>query len=327
MIFELLEEAQRLRASDLHLAAGAVPRVRVHGEISFLKANSLSAMELEGLAAELLSSEDLAVLNKMGQVDCAVNAGQERFRLNIFRQRQGLSIAIRIIKSNPPDCKELGLPPSIISLAELKQGLVLIGGPTGSGKSTTLAALINKLNKEKQLHIITLEDPVEYIYPEGSCLINQREVGRDTQSFASGLRAALREDPDVILVGELRDADTMATALTAAETGHLVLATIHTTDAVSSINRILDVLSEHQQQVQTQLADCLQGVVCQRLLPRRDENGRVGAFEVLVVTDALRSLIREGRTCQISSYLQTGARHGMQTMASSVNELKRQGII
>ena len=328
MIYELLEQACSLQASDLHLAVDQLPKVRIHGRLRSLAEARISAAELEGMTAELLSNEALEQLRKTGQVDCSIGVGlADRFRLNIFRQRGKLAMAVRIIQSEPPDCSKLGLPESVCNLALLKQGLILFAGPTGSGKSSTMAALVNKLNQEKQLHIITLEDPVEYIYPEGSCLINQREVGMDTKSFASGLRAALRQDPDVILVGEMRDAETMATALTAAETGHLVLATIHTTDAVSSINRIMDVLSDHQQQVRAQLADCLQGVVSQRLIIKSNGQGRVGAFEVLIVTEALRNLIREGRTCQISSYMQTGVKLGMQTMESSLKELKRKGII
>ena len=200
-------------------------------------------------------------------------------------------------------------------------------GPTGSGKSTTLAALLQRINMSRAVHIVTLEDPVEYLYPQGEALISQREIGRDTASFASGLRSALRQDPDVILVGELRDSESIAMALSAAETGHLVFATLHTQDAAGSINRILDALPERLAQVRTQLAECLQAIVCQRLLPRADGRGRVAAFEVLVATEALRNLIREGRTHQLESYIQTGKRFGMVTLAEAVSELRRQGII
>lgn len=326
MIFSLLEQARKVHASDLHLAAGFVPKVRINGVLSSLGDAVLSANDMEAAAAELLPSDALEELRRDGQADCAwAQSHEKRFRINVFRQQGSLAMAIRIIQEQPPTCEELGLPASIGSFAALKQGLVLIGGPTGSGKSSTLAALINKINQEKQLHIITLEDPIEYVYYGGSCLINQREIGRDTKSFASGLRAALREDPDVILVGEIRDAETMATALTAAETGHLVFATIHINDAVSCINRILDTLSA--QHVRTQLAECLQGIVCQRLFPRSDGSGRVGVFEVLIGTEALRSLIRDGRTHQIHSYMQTGSRQGMQTMESSISALRKKGLI
>lgn len=326
MIFQLLEQARSFNASDLHLSAGSVPKVRINGVLSSLGEQALSAADIESLAASILKSDDFAMLYKNGQVDCGIGQSfEKRFRVNVFRQQGSIAMAVRIIQSSPPSCTELGLPQSVIGFTELKQGLVLIGGPTGSGKSTTLAALINKINQEQQLHIITLEDPIEYIYSGGKSLVNQREVGRDTNSFASGLRAALREDPDVIMVGELRDAETMATALTAAETGHLVLATIHINDAVNCVNRILDMLPERQ--IKAQLADCLQGIVCQRLVVRSDGQGRIGAFEVLVATDALRSLIRDGKTCQISSYLQTGAKYGMVTLSAYIEQLRKKGLI
>lgn len=326
MIYKFFNGARRLGASDLHLAAASVPMVRINGSLSRMEEVVLTAMDMERLAAELLSGENMELLQRTGQVDCAAGSASEgRFRINVFRQQGSLAMAVRIIPEKIPSCEELGLPVSVCNMAKLKQGLVLIGGPTGSGKSTTMAALINSINQEQQLHIITLEDPVEYIYPKGSCLINQREIGRDTNDFAAGLRAALREDPDVILVGELRDAETMATALMAAETGHLVIATIHVADAVGCINRILDMLT--MQPIRSQLADCLQGIVCQRLVERSDGSGRIGAFEVLVGTEALRSLIREGRTHQIPSYIQTGSRYGMTTMTAYMEQLRRKGLI
>lgn len=326
MIYELLKEARRLGASDLHLTVKSVPRVRINGQLKVLNQKMYTAGELERFAAELLDAEAMLELQKNGQVDRAIGKDSEgRFRINVFRQQGNIAMAARIIPAKVPTCKELGLPDSVSRLTQLRQGLILIGGPTGCGKSTTMAALIDKLNREQQLHIITLEDPIEYIYVNDGCLINQREVGRDTSSFASGLRAALREDPDVILVGELRDADTMLTALLAAETGHLVIATIHVADAVGCINRILDMLAA--QPIRSQLADCLQGIVCQRLEKRADGRGRVGVFEVLIGTEALRSLIREGRTHQIHSYIQTGSRYGMITMAAALEKLRRKGII
>lgn len=326
MIYQLLDEARQLGASDVHFVADSVPRVRINGSLQPMSKKPYTVTEMEQMVKELLSDDDMRCLSTNGQVDCAVGrVSENRFRLNVFRQRGSIAMAVRIIPERLPICEELGLPSSVSNITYLKQGLVLIGGPTGSGKSTTMAALINKLNSEQQLHIITLEDPIEYIYPSRGCLINQREIGRDTDSFASGLRAALREDPDVILVGELRDAETMATALMAAETGHLVIATIHVSDAVGCINRILDMLPA--QQTKAQLSDCLQGIVCQRLITRSDGHGRVGAFEVLVGTEALRSLIREGRTHQISSYIQTGTRYGMMTMNGALEQLRRRGLI
>ena len=328
MLFDLLQQARKMQASDVHLAAGLVPQVRVQGKLQSLL---LSPTSQDMLAAELrglLQEQQWQELLRTGEVDMAFSdAAGERYRLNAYRQGAQYALAIRLLASVIPDCQALGLPESVVRLADLKQGLVLVAGPTGSGKTTTLAALVQRINNERPVHIITLEDPVEYLYPQGKALISQREIGRDTASFASGLRSALRQDPDIILVGELRDADSMAMALSAAETGHLVLATLHTQDAAGSVNRILDVLSERQAQTRSQLAECLQAVVCQRLLPRSDAERRVAAFEVLVATEALRNIIREGRTHQLESYIQTGKRFGMQTLAESVASLRRQGII
>ena len=251
----------------------------------------------------------------------------ERYRLNIYRQRDQYAMAVRLLNNVVPECEALGMPPALQAVTELSQGLVLIVGPTGSGKTTTLAALVQRINATRAVHIVTLEDPIEYEYPAGQSLIHQREIGRDTTSFARGLRAALREDPDVILVGELRDSETMAIALTAAETGHLVLATLHTQDVTTSVNRIVDGLQQNQQLVRSQLAESLAVVASQRLLARADGQGRVAAYEVLVATDAVRHLIREGQVHQLQSYLQTGARNGMVTMEESVKSLRRTGII
>ena len=263
MCIELIAQARQMGASDLHLTIGAPPVVRLLGELKPLKTAPVNAKQLQNFIA-LLSSEQKQQLEQRGELDCAWSWGEERYRLNIFRQRECYALACRLLNSSIPTCKELGLPSSIGKLSELQQGLVLFVGPTGSGKTTSLSALVQRINLTKALHIITL--------------VHQREVGRDTQSFASGLRAALREDPDVILVGELRDAESMGIALTAAETGHLVLATMHTQDVTSSINRILDSLPHNPQQVRSQLAECLQAVISQRLLPRADGKGRVAAF-------------------------------------------------
>ena len=326
MCIELIAQARQMGASDLHLTIGAPPVVRLLGELKPLKTAPVTAKQLQNFIA-LLSSEQKQQLEQYGELDCAWSWGEERYRLNIFRQRECYALACRLLNSSIPTCKELGLPSSIGKLSELQQGLVLFVGPTGSGKTTSLSALVQRINLTKALHIITLEDPIEYEYPKGLSLVHQREVGRDTQSFASGLRAALREDPDVILVGELRDAESMGIALTAAETGHLVLATMHTKDVTSSINRILDSLPHNPQQVRSQLAECLQAVISQRLLPRADGKGRVAAFELLLATDAVRHLIREGQTHQLQTYLQTGAKAGMLTLADSIKALKQAGII
>ena len=328
MLFDLLKQARKMQASDVHLAAGLVPQVRVQGKLQSLLLSPTSQDMLAGELRALLQEQQWQELLRTGEVDIAFSdAVGERYRLNAYRQGAQYALAIRLLASVIPDCQALGLPESVVRLADLRQGLVLVAGPTGSGKTTTLAALVQRINNERPVHIITLEDPVEYLYPQGKALISQREIGRDTESFASGLRSALRQDPDIILVGELRDAESMAMALSAAETGHLVLATLHTQDAAGSVNRILDVLSERQAQARSQLAECLQAVVCQRLLPRSDAEGRVAAFEVLVATEALRNIIREGRTHQLESYIQTGKRFGMQTLAESVASLRRQGII
>ena len=328
MLFDLLKQARALGASDVHLAAGLVPQLRVQGELQKLDMPPISQDMLAGELRALLQEEQWQRFLQAGEVDIAFSdASGERYRLNAYRQGAQYALAIRLLQSVIPSCAALGLPQSVEKLAELTQGLVLVAGPTGSGKTTTLAALVQRINSERAVHIITLEDPVEYLYPQSKALISQREIGRDTESFASGLRSALRQDPDIILVGELRDAESIAMALSAAETGHLVLATLHTQDAAGSVNRILDVLSERQAQARSQLAECLRAVVCQRLLARIDAEGRVAAFEVLVATEALRNIIREGRTHQLESYIQTGKRLGMQTMDESVARLRKKGII
>lgn len=328
MLFDLLQQARSLDASDVHLTTGILPRVRVQGCLQEFTSMSVTQQMLEAEVRNLLAERDWESLLRTGEVDAAFSdSAGERYRLNIYRQNGKWALAVRLLASKIPGCAELRLPDSVQHLTELKQGLVLVAGPTGSGKSTTLAALVQRINMNRAVHILTLEDPVEYVYPQGKAVISQREVGHDTESFASGLRSALRQDPDIILVGELRDSESLAMALTAAETGHLVLTTLHTQDAASSVNRILDMLPERQAQVRAQLAEVLQAVVCQRLLPRADGRGRVAAFEVLVATEALRNVIREGRTHQLDSYIQTGKRFGMVTMAEAMQELRRKGLI
>lgn len=326
MCISLIQEARRLGASDLHLTTGAPPMMRLAGRLLPLVATPVAAAQLAEFVA-LLPDRNRQQLEHRGEVDCAWRWGSERYRLNIFREREQYAMAVRLLRSEVPECAALGLPSALQAVTELRQGLVLLVGPTGSGKTTTLASLVQRINATKAVHIVTLEDPIEYEYPAGKSLIHQREVGRDTMSFARGLRAALREDPDVILVGELRDSETMGIALTAAETGHLVLATLHTQDVTTSINRIIDASESHQQQVRSQLAESLQLVASQRLLARADGRGRVAAFEVLVGTEAVRHLIREGQSHQLQSYLQTGAKAGMVTMEESVKSLRRQGVI
>ena len=326
MCISLIQESRRLGASDLHVTVGGAPMVRLDGHLPQLVATPVTPAQLAEFVA-LLPDYTRQLLERRGEVDCAWRWGSERYRLNIYRQREQYAMAVRLLNNVVPECEALGMPPALQAVTELSQGLVLIVGPTGSGKTTTLAALVQRINATRAVHIVTLEDPIEYEYPAGQSLIHQREIGRDTTSFARGLRAALREDPDVILVGELRDSETMAIALTAAETGHLVLATLHTQDVTSSVNRIVDGLQQNQQLVRSQLAESLAVVASQRLLARADGQGRVAAYEVLVATDAVRHLIREGQVHQLQSYLQTGARNGMVTMEESVKSLRRTGII
>lgn len=330
MINKLLRAARAQGASDLHLTVGAIPIIRLQGSLQPLRcgvnADIIDAQQIQEFISRLPSAV-VQHLEKYGEADCAWSWQEARYRINIFSQQREYALAIRLLHSVIPQCSDLGLPDTLCELTDLSSGLVLITGPTGSGKSTTLAALIQKMNSTRAVHVVTLEDPIEYIYPIGKALIHQREIGGDTQNFASGLRSALREDPDVILVGELRDSETVGIALTAAETGHLVLATLHTGDVVSSINRILDMQTENQQHVRGQLAECLQAVACQRLLPRLNGCSRVAAFELLLATDAVRNLIREGKSYQLCSFLQTGTRTGMLTMEESIKILRRQGII
>lgn len=327
-MFKLIAEARALGASDVHLAAGRLPVMRLHGLLQAMAAEAVTAVQLEQSLREVLSEQLHAQLQRSGEVDAALNDAQGgRLRLNAYRQGGSYAVAVRLLAGSIPSCEELGLPVVVQQLAALERGLVLVTGSTGSGKSTTLAALVQKINSTRSVHVLTLEDPIEYVYPPGKALINQREVGRDTESFASGLRSALRQDPDVILVGELRDAEAIAIALTAAETGHLVLATLHTQDAVSSVTRLVELLPERQQQVRAQLAECLQAVVCQRLLLRADGHGRAAAFEVLIATAALRNLIREAKTHQLVSYMQTGKQYGMVLMETYIDSLRQKGVI
>lgn len=324
----LLEQAVKMGASDVHLTVGSKPMMRFHGKLSLLADNIVTAADMESFAAAVLTKHLNTEFKRIGEVDFAYSLNDAiRCRMNLFRQCGNIAAAIRLVAAQIPTCEKLGLPQTVCDFTALKNGLVLITGPTGSGKSTTLAALINKLNEEQSLHILTLEDPVEYKHAAKKCIINQREVGSDTKSFAAGLRSALREDPDVIMVGELRDKDTMSTALKAAETGHLVFATLHTSDAVTTVSRIIDFFPENQQQIKSQLAACLQGIACQELLPNAYGNGRVAAFEIMTMTPALRNLIREGKVHQLESFIQTGTQYGMITKADYIRKLQQEGKV
>lgn len=329
LIKDYMQKAVEMEASDLHICAGLPVVIRRHGSLFFIDDHVLTKEDCQSFVEQLLSEEQLAVLEDMGELDFAyMLSGIGRFRINAFRQRSTYAIAIRVIATRVPKISELGLPSILYALAERQRGLILITGPTGSGKSTTLAAMIDHINSNKRCHIITIEDPIEYLHKHNKSVINQREVGSDTKSYNNALRAALREDPDVILIGEMRDLETISIALTAAETGHLVLSTLHTLGAAKTIDRIIDVFPPHQQnQVRSQLSTVLQGIVSQQLIRRADNSGRVVATEVMIVTPAISNMIRESRTLQINSSIHTGSEYGMHTMDACIASLFKQGII
>ncbi len=320
----LLEEMIQKEASDLHITTGERPKLRVDGDITDSAVTEvLTPKDTLHLAYSVLTENQKKRFETEDELDFSFGIQNlARFRGNVFKQRGCVSMAIRMIPFNVRTFQELGLPPIIAKLAERPRGLILVTGPTGSGKSTTLAAIIDKINKERKGHIITVEDPIEFIHRHQSCIVNQREIGTDTKSFSTALKYALREDPDVILVGEMRDLETIAAALTIAETGHLALATLHTNSAAESINRIIDVFPSNQQsQVRAQLAFVLEGVITQTLLPKARGRGRVMAGEIMVATPAIRALIRDDKIHQIYSAMQSGKKHGMQTMNDSLYQL------
>lgn len=320
---DLLQEAAQRKASDLHITVGLPPILRIDGRLIPLDKPVLSAGITEQYLAAVAGKAQQEAFQQAGETDFSYAiAGCSRFRVNAFRQRGTVAMVVRLIAEAVPNLNNLGFPESVRNLARKTKGLVLVTGPTGCGKSTTLAAMIDLINSERSCHILTLEDPIEYLHMHKQSIVNQREIHADTVSFASALRAALREDPDVILVGELRDAETIGTAITAAETGHLVLATLHTGDAAQTIDRIIDVFPPfQQQQIRLQLSLTLQGVIAQQLLPRSTGTGRVAALEILVATPAVRNLIREGKSHQILSVLQTGVKQGMQAMDMGLRDL------
>lgn len=325
----LLQRAAGQDASDLHLSEQTPPVVRVAGKLRSLPLEKgWEKYNLTAMTEEILTETQQQELQEKGQCDFAYALSDGlRFRFNVYRSGGNLTAAIRLIPEKIISCQELGLPESVRNFAYLKSGLVLITGVTGSGKSTTLAAIIQEINLHRTCHILTLEDPIEYRFVPAQSLIHQRETGADTASFAEGLRAALRQDPDVIMVGEMRDAETIAIAVTAAETGHLVFSTLHTRGAAETVDRIIDSFSEQKQkQIRIQLAESLQAVASQQLLPGK-EGGRAVAVEVMRMTPAIRNLIRKGETGQMHSYIQTGAQYGMQTMESAVNRLRKEGKI
>lgn len=324
----LLETTVKEGASDLHLTVGMGPTMRKNGELQCIFKDKLTPKDTEVYAKEVLG-KDYETYCKIGEMDVSFSvAGLGRFRVNIFKQRGSDALAIRVVGLKIPTLNELSFPSIVKELSLKQRGLILVTGPTGSGKSTTLAAMINEINSTKSSHIITLEDPIEYLHKHNKSIINQREIGKDTKGYAEALKSVLREDPDVILVGEIRDLETISVALTAAETGHLVFATLHTIGADKTINRIIDVFPPYQQQqVKVQLSAVLEGVISQQLIPKADGKGRVAALEVMTCTTAIRNMIREGKTYQIQSSIQTGTKYGMNTMDMCLAKLYKNKVI
>jgi twitching motility protein PilT len=326
---DILLEVLERGASDLHLTVGVPPMVRRSGHLEPLDCPPLSPTETRELVYSILTQEQRQRLETDWEIDFSYSVpGRARFRVNAFFQRNSLGAAFRLIPVEIKSVEELNLPKVLHTFAQKPRGFILITGPTGSGKSTTLAALIDEINESRHDHIMTIEDPIEFLHRHKSCIINQREVGADTKGFERALKSVLRQDPDIILIGEMRDLVTIQTALTAAETGHLVFATLHTQDCPQTIDRMIDVFPPHQQeQIRVQIASTIQGIVTQQLLPRRDGRGRTVACEILVPTPAVRNLIREGKTHQIYTVMQTGTKHGMQTMDHSRADLVRRNVI
>ncbi|MEZ5813227.1 MAG: type IV pilus twitching motility protein PilT [Alphaproteobacteria bacterium] len=326
---QLLAFTMQNNASDLHLSAGSPPIIRVNGLIKRVKADALSSDDIRTMLYSVMTEDQRAEYEKNMELDFAIALGEKaRFRVNGFTTRLGASAVFRTIPTEVPTMEDLGLPPVMRRFSELEKGIILVTGPTGSGKSTTLASMVNHINLTMSKHILTIEDPVEFFHESKKSLVNHREVGTDTSSFARALKSALREDPDVILVGEMRDYETISLALTAAETGHLVFATLHSNSAAKTIDRVIDVFpTGDKEMVRAMLASSLQGVVAQTLVRRADGGGRVGAFEILVGTNAVRNLIRENQIPQMYSMMQTGSRYGMVTMQDSIADLFESGII
>lgn len=326
---QLLKTAMEMRASDIHLTVAVPPIFRVHGVLKRHQGDNLKPQDTKDMAKAILSDKLWNRFKEVGEVDLSYSIpGISRFRINAYHQRGCVSLAVRVVPTNVPTLGDLDLPDVLKMLSGKPQGLLLVTGPTGSGKSTTLAAMIHHMNTSMQRHIITLEDPIEYLHKHNQCIIDQREVGLDTDNFANGLRACLRQDPDVILVGELRDLETISTAITAAETGHLVLATLHTSSASQTIDRIIDVFpAEQQPQIRIQLASVLTAVLSQRLVRRADGKGRKALTELLVNTSAIKNLIRNGKMHQIPSIMQTSRDQGMHTMDMSIRKMIASGTV
>ena len=328
-INDILVKAVSAGASDIHITAGIGAVARIHGRLVILHNGTFTGEDTLEFVKQVLTEKELRVFAETGEYDCAHSiSGLSRFRVNVYRQRGCCAIAFRVIADRIPTIEELSLPPVFKELAKRPRGLILVTGPTGSGKSTSLASMIDYMNVTRNCHIITIEDPIEYLHRHKKCIINQRQIGKDSLNFSNALRGALRQDPDVILVGEMRDLETISIALTAAETGHLVLSTLHTIGAAKTIDRIIDVFEPRQQpQIKVQLASVIEAVISQQILPRMDMQGRVAAFEVMIANTPIRSLIREGKTHQMQSVIQTAAAENMITMDNSLLDLYWRGVI
>ena len=328
-IQDLLQKTYELNASDLHITVGTPPVYRIHGQLERFGDSELIAEEIIDMVNAIIPDNKLEEYRSKGDADFNYAFNENfRFRVNAYHQRNAPALAFRLIPTKIPTIESLGMPKVLYDLADKPQGLVLVTGPTGSGKSSTLAAMIHHINETKAKHIITLEDPIEFIHQHNQSIVNQREIGIDAKDFATGLRAALRQDPDVILVGEMRDLETISTAITAAETGHLVFGTLHTSSAPTTIDRIIDVFPPHQQnQIRSQLANVLQGIISQRLFVRKDRSGRVAATEILVAVPSVTNLIRNEKIHQIQNIMQTSRALGMHTLQHSIQELLSRGIV
>lgn len=326
---EILQVAADNKASDIHITVGLPPIMRVNGSLKHMNYDVIVPAEAERIIARILDEGHKKIFEEMGEVDFSAHIDPiGRYRVNVFRQRGNIAAALRTISTVIPRAEDLGVPAAVVDLYKKKRGLVLVTGPTGSGKSTTLASLIDVINTKRDCHILTLEDPIEYLHEHKLGMVNQREMGADSQNYANSLRAALREDPDVILVGEMRDLETISVAVTAAETGHLVLSTLHTIGAAATIDRIIDVFPPHQQQqMRVQLAMVMQAVISQQLMPTADGRRRVAAFEIMLSNPAIKNLIREGKNHQIESIIQTNKKIGMQTMDDCILELYQKGLV
>ena len=326
---DLLRLVVERGASDLHLAVGVSPVFRIDGQLVPTNYEKLTGQDSQRLVYDILTDEQIQRFESALELDLSYSVAKvSRFRVNVYRDKGTVAVAFRVIPARIPTIRELGLPPILEDLSRKPRGLILVTGPTGSGKSTTLAAMVNQINNERSVHVITIEDPIEYLHHHKFSILNQRELGMDTKSFSNALRAALREDPDVILVGEMRDLDTISTAITCAETGHLVLATLHTNNAPQTVDRMVDVFPpEQQEQIRFMLSNNLEAVVCQQLLPRAGTPGRVCAMEIMIASSAIRNLIREGKAHQIPSAIQTSADLGMQTMDQALRDLYQRGAV